>query len=173
MVVELGLRKPESYKGVAGLIAENLNLKEEDRKFLIGLAGFRNLLVHGYAEINRSLEEEAFREMEEKLGGIVEALKAFTNKLSDPLEGLSHISERLKAVFEKSGVRYALLFGSRAKEGVGRDFDIAVSIDAKSALELGELQLNIAEALGVREEHVDLVHIESAGLIKHAVHYTE
>lgn len=164
MAVELGLRKPESYKGIANLIAENLGLGEEDRRFLVGLAGFRNLLVHGYAEIDRDLEEEAFREMEGRLSGILEALKALTERLGDPADSLSQVCERLRKVFEESGVKYALLFGSRAREGVGGDFDIAVSMDAKSALELGELLVNVAEALGVKEEQVDLVHIESAGL---------
>lgn len=167
MAVKLGLRKPESYKGIANLIAESLNLGEGDRRFLIGLAGFRNLLVHAYAEIDRDLEEKAFKEMEEKLGGIVEALRKLADKLGDPPvvpSEASRVGERLREVFERSGVRYAILFGSRAREGVGRDYDIAVSIDARSALELGELLVNIAEALGVEEERVDLVHVDSTGL---------
>ncbi|MEM2828571.1 MAG: HepT-like ribonuclease domain-containing protein [Candidatus Nezhaarchaeales archaeon] len=164
MAVELGLRKPESYKGLASLIAEKLGLSVEDERFLSGLAGFRNLLVHGYAEVNRELEEEAFKEIEDRLGKIVEALRKFIDGLGDPGKGLNQLGERLRGVFERYKVRYAVLFGSMAREGVGRDFDIAVSMDAKSALELGELLTDMAEALSVKEEQIDLVHVESAGL---------
>ncbi|WP_243679479.1 DUF86 domain-containing protein [Vulcanisaeta souniana] len=63
LAVELRDRKPETYRDIADYLSNKLGLDEDLRKFLRGLAGFRNVLVHGYAEINRELEEEAFRDM--------------------------------------------------------------------------------------------------------------
>ncbi|MEM2739433.1 MAG: HepT-like ribonuclease domain-containing protein [Candidatus Bathyarchaeia archaeon] len=164
IAIKLGFRKPESYKGIADLIADKLNLYEDDRRFLISLAGFGNLLVHGYGEIDRKLEEEAFGEIEKRLGGIIDALRTFIDGLDDPREGLNQFIRKLREVFEKYRVRYALLFGSIAREGFGRDIDIAVSMDVENALELGRLITDIAEVLGVREEQIDLIHIDSANL---------
>ncbi len=71
---------------------------------------------------------------------------------------------RLRPVFERHDVKYAFLFGSRARAGgVGRDYDIAVSASLRSALELGGLIVDIAEALGVTEDPIDVVHLESVG----------
>ncbi|WP_243679480.1 nucleotidyltransferase domain-containing protein [Vulcanisaeta souniana] len=77
---------------------------------------------------------------------------------------IEELRARLKPVFERHGVRFALLFGSRARAGgVGRDYDIAISADLRSAIELGELIVDIAETLGVNEDLIDVVHLESAG----------
>ena len=48
--------------------------------------------------------------------------------------------------------------------GVGRDYDIAVSANFRSALEFSELIVEIAEALDVHEDLVDVVHIKSADI---------
>jgi uncharacterized protein YutE (UPF0331/DUF86 family) len=163
LAIELNLRKPDTYRGIALMLSELLKLSGEDRDFLVGLAGFRNILVHGYAEINRDLEERAFREIEGRMGKVIEQLRTLIEGVNDMSISAEVISEKLRAVFERHGVRYAILFGSRARGGFGRDFDIAVSMRVESGLELGRLIVDIAEALGVHEDLVDLVHIESAG----------
>jgi predicted nucleotidyltransferase len=58
------------------------------------------------------------------------------------------------------------LFGSRAREGFGRDYDIAVVFEKRptSALELGILLVDLAEAVGVHEELIDLVDLDTAPL---------
>ena len=152
-------RKPETYREVASFICDSLGLAEE-RGFLEGLAGFRNVLVHGYAAIDERLEEEAFKEMERRLPRVIEAAKKYVERTSaDP-----DVDERLREVFERHNVKFAFLFGSMARSGEGRDYDIAVSVEVKSALDLGRLLLDVAEALGIHEDLVDLVHFDTAPL---------
>jgi uncharacterized protein YutE (UPF0331/DUF86 family)/predicted nucleotidyltransferase len=157
MAVRSRGRKPETYKEVASFICDSLGLAEE-RGFLEGLAGFRNVLVHGYAAVDERLEEEAFREMERRLPKVIEAVKKYVERVgADP-----EADERLREVFKRYNVKFAFLFGSRARGGEGRDYDIAVSFEAKSALDLGRLLVDVAEALGVHEDLVDLVHFDTA-----------
>jgi len=74
--------------------------------------------------------------------------------------------DALRDVFMKHGVKYAFLFGSRARVGTGRDYDIAVVFERRldNAIELGSLIVDLAEALGVHEDLIDLVDLESAPL---------
>ena len=156
LAVYLGRGKPETYRGIAEFISSLIG--EEHKTFLVELAGFRNLLVHGYARMDRRLEEEAFREMEEELPIVLDKLRGCIDADEiDPRE-LRGVEE----VFRRYGVRYALLFGSRARGEPGRDYDIAVSVELKSALEMGGLLMDLAEALGCPESSIDLIHIDSA-----------
>ena len=156
LAVYLGRGKPETYRGIAEFISSLIG--EEHKTFLVELAGFRNLLVHGYARIDRRMEEEAFREMEERLPIVLDKLRGYIDADEiDPRE-LRGVEE----VFRRYGVRYALLFGSRARGEPGRDYDIAVSVELKSALEMGGLLMDLAEALGCPETSIDLIHIDSA-----------
>jgi len=154
-------RKPETYRGVVEFLASEVGLSER-AEFLRGLAGFRKILVHGYAEMDRELEEEAFREMEEELPRVIEAVGDYLRSSELDPRGVKDLPNKLRGVFERSGVRFAFLFGSKARTGEGRDYDIAVSLDARSALELGRLLVEVAEALGVREDLVDLLHLDTA-----------
>ena len=156
IAVYTGGRKPETYRGIARYLAEVLG---GFREFLEGLAGFRNILVHGYASIDRELEEEGFREIEENIFDLVERLKEYLGRVkADPPGEYTG----LKKVFEKYQVKFAVLFGSRARGKRGGDYDIAVSGKFKSALELGRLLVDLADALGVHENMVDLVHFDTA-----------
>jgi len=65
-------RKPETYRELALWLSRKLNLSEELGKLLVSLAGFRNMLVHGYAEIDVSMEMETFREIVNKLPAITQ-----------------------------------------------------------------------------------------------------
>lgn len=47
-----GFREPEDNKGVFVVLAENGLIGEESLKFLIPMAGARNVLVHGYEKID-------------------------------------------------------------------------------------------------------------------------
>jgi predicted nucleotidyltransferase len=71
--------------------------------------------------------------------------------------------ERLSNVF-KGKVRAALLFGGRAKGySMKGDYDIAVYFGRKYDLyELGELAVEIAKVLNVREDQVDILSLDSA-----------
>ncbi|MCL4458077.1 MAG: DUF86 domain-containing protein [Nitrospirae bacterium] len=50
-----GLREPEGNKGVFVVLAENGIISEESLKFLIPMAGTRNVLVHGYDKIDDTI----------------------------------------------------------------------------------------------------------------------
>ena len=162
-VNEVG-RKPEACRELALWLSRRLGLGVS--RFLVGLAGFRNVLVHGYAEIDVSMGVAAFREMVNKLPPILNRLRDLIG--NDPSPDLS--IDALRDVFMKHGVKYAFLFGSRARVGTGRDYDIAVVFERgpNNALELGLLIVDLAEALGVHEDLIDLVDLESAplGLVK-------
>jgi len=152
-------RKPETYREIASFMCDLLGLAEE-RSLLEGLAGFRDVLVHGYVAIDEDLEEGAFKEMERRLPKVIGVAKKYLERASiDP-----NADERLREVFERHKVKFAFLFGSRARRGESRDYDIAVSVEVKSALDLGRLLVDVAEALGVHEDLVDLVHFDTAPL---------
>lgn len=159
--VSLVEAKPDTYRGIAKYISGRLHLNLEETGFLESLAGFRNILVHGYAMIDKNLEEKAFGEIEEKLPKIVKELGFLVDNLGlDTFEGGA--LNLLADVFKRHRVRYALLFGSMAREGVGSDYDIAISAKMDSALELGKLLVEVSDALNVHEDRVDLVLIEHA-----------
>ena len=161
LTVYMGLEKPETYRGIMKLIAEKLGLSRSDQEFLVRLAGFRNILVHAYTKIDRELEEKTFSEIEERIAKIVSLIENYIEKTSvDPQ--VTELSRRLEKVFRKHNVKFAFLFGSIARKGFGRDYDIAVYMDLKNLLELGELIVDIAEALGVNEDRIDLVHLNTA-----------
>ena len=50
-----GLREPEDNKGVFVVLAENGLISEESLRFLIPMAGTRNVLVHGYDKIDDTI----------------------------------------------------------------------------------------------------------------------
>lgn len=50
-----GLREPEDNKGVFVVLAENGIIAEKSLKFLIPMAGTRNVLVHGYDKIDDAI----------------------------------------------------------------------------------------------------------------------
>jgi uncharacterized protein YutE (UPF0331/DUF86 family) len=50
-----GLREPEDNKGVFVVLAENGIISEDSLKFLIPMAGTRNILVHGYDKIDDAI----------------------------------------------------------------------------------------------------------------------
>lgn len=55
LVSGLGLRKPERYQEAVDILAEAGVLSPELVRRLTGVAGFRNILVHEYLDIDRNL----------------------------------------------------------------------------------------------------------------------
>ncbi len=162
-LVAVGEAKPDTYRGVIRSFAERVGLDSRQRTFLEELAGFRNILVHRYAEIDREVELVAFKEILDKIPEIVKAIGDFLEK-AEVGPTISDLEVKLSKVFKRHGVRYAVVFGSIARQGHGRDIDIAVSWNIDSMLKLGRLLVDIADALNVHEDTIDLVHIESAPL---------
>ncbi len=50
-----GFREPEDNKGVFVVLAENAIISEDSLRFLIPMAGTRNVLVHGYDKIDDAI----------------------------------------------------------------------------------------------------------------------
>jgi len=50
-----GLREPEDDKGLFVVLAENGIISEDSLKFLIPMAGTRNILLHGYDKIDDAI----------------------------------------------------------------------------------------------------------------------
>lgn len=50
-----GLREPEDNKGTFVVLAENRIISSNSLKFLLPMAGTRNILVHGYDKIDDSI----------------------------------------------------------------------------------------------------------------------
>lgn len=94
----------------------------------------------------------------------VDLKDSLAGKVTDPSSS-ADLLESLGNVF-KGRVRAALLFGGRAKGySIKGDYDIAVYFGRPYALyELGELAVDIAEALKVREDQLDLISLDSATL---------
>jgi len=95
-------------------------------------------------------EKRTFHEMTEKL----ERLAG-----SDPC--IDEVKPKIRRLAQRLGLRYVLVFGSLARQGCGRDIDLAVKIGRppRSMLEIGRLQLLFEDELGA---HVDLVVLDTS-----------
>lgn len=67
ILVKLGLGKPEDYRQVLVLLGQNHILPMDFVDRIIGMAGYRNRLVHLYNEVS---EEEIYRVIQENLDDI-------------------------------------------------------------------------------------------------------
>ncbi|BEP17327.1 hypothetical protein PYJP_06790 [Pyrofollis japonicus] len=128
--------KPGTYREAAAWLARRLKLNKDLEDFLVGLAGFRNILVHMYAELREDLEHQAFIEIAEKTPYLLQRLEKVAQ--NDPC--LNEVAEKLRKIGEEIGARYILVFGSLARKGCGNDVDVAVKLGKKprSALEIGK-----------------------------------
>ncbi len=165
MLASLEKKKPSTYKGLAEYLTNKLGLDHKHSEFLKGLAGFRNLLIHGYAHIIRDIEEEAFKNVKELTPAIIQVIE---EKLpSDPC--MDDVVDKIRIVASKwDNIEYIVLFGSVAREGCGNDVDLAVKGRFRSGIELGRFLVDLADELGLPLDKVDIVLIDSApiGLLK-------
>ena len=67
LVSGLGLRKPERYQEAVDILAEASVLSHELASRLAGVAGFRDILVHEYLEVDRGL---VYQYLQENLGDL-------------------------------------------------------------------------------------------------------
>lgn len=52
VIASEGYRSPQSYGDVFAVLGEHGHLRDQDVPTFIAMAGFRNLLVHGYAQVD-------------------------------------------------------------------------------------------------------------------------
>lgn len=166
VTAELGLRKPSSYADLAstlrdsGLIDENFSLIAKK------IALTRNLLVHAYRKFSLEDLNSIIKDMlpaAEKL--VSKLLEILESKNIDPQISATELSD----VFKKHNVSFAYIFGSRAR-GTARedsDYDIAVFFRSNevSILDETSLALDIAEALGISPDRIDVVALNRANSI--------
>ena len=146
--------KPQTLKAVARWLAERAKLEGELAGFLVGLAGFHGLLVHGYAELDPGLELEAFHDIRRLMPLVLERLERLVN--GDPC--LEEVVPAVQRVAERFWLRYVLVLGSLARRGCGRDVDLAVRLGRRvGLLEAGRLQAELEDAVGAP---VDLVVVD-------------
>ena len=163
VIAALGGKTPKGYSEVGELLSDLGALNEGDAKLLRSMAGMRNILVHAYATIKRDLIKKSSRSLSGDAPRIAEALKtSLKGKTVDP-PSAAELTKSLSEVF-KGRVKAALLFGSRAADySMKGDYDIAVYFGRPYDLyELGELAADVAEALKVHEEQLDLIDLDSA-----------
>lgn len=154
---------PKGYSEIGTLLADLYLLDEKDAKVLKSMAGMRNILVHAYATIDRNLVMSSASKLVKDAPRIARTLKkGLKGKNIDP-PPLSISHKNLQEVF-KGRVRAAFLLGGRAKGySLKGDYDISVYFGKPHDLyDLGELLVDLARALNVKEDKVDVVDLDSA-----------
>jgi len=161
IVADLGLVKPSTYGELGVLLRESGVLNEADAELIRKVAATRNVFAHAY----RAIESDDIIGVVGNLLPRVEELCKFLigyvrDSNLDPEEGYP---SKCTETFNKNGVKLAYLFGSRAK-GTSRDesdYDFAVFLGRKVTVEDEvKLMLDLAEALGVSVDKVDVVALD-------------
>lgn len=164
VIAALGLRRPRAYSEVGYILWEQGVLSRHDAEMLRSMAGLRNVLVHAYARVDRGRIFEFAERLKVDARRVASAvLKGVEGKPIDPPEdSVAGMVEKLKRALSGKVV-LALLYGGRAKGyALKGDYDVAVLMEQGCDLyKLGELVVDVAEALGVPEELVDVVCIDA------------
>lgn len=163
----LRLGKPERYRDIAKMLRDCRILDGDEVRKLELWIDLRNILVHGYAEIDYEKLYEALNEVEELEHLINKIYKYVADKNIDPkTNGCENLVARAREVLEKrSDIVFAYVFGSRATDGYGDRSDIDIAIYTESPLkwrEFVELALELEDNLGIK---VDLVDLRTAPLL--------
>lgn len=162
VISALGGRTPKGYSEIGELLSDLHVLSEDDAKLLKSMAGMRNILVHAYTAVRRDLLTDSSQSLRDDAPRLARLLKdGLKGKDIDP-PPLIDLAESLNHVF-KGKVKAALFFGGRAKGySMKGDYDIAVYFGRTYNLyELGELIVDIAKALEVQEDQVDVISLDS------------
>jgi uncharacterized protein YutE (UPF0331/DUF86 family)/predicted nucleotidyltransferase len=166
IIVALNAPRPKSYSEIALILRDLGVLGEEDANLLKALAGLKSILVHGYAVINRERIIEFSRRLRSDATRIAHKLLSSVESSIDPaplVDEVADVVERARSVLV-GRVTLAYLFGSRSRGYTLRgDYDIAVYMKGGcDPYELGLLVVEVARALGVNEESVDIICINSS-----------
>lgn len=74
LISNYGYRLPGNYRDIANVLEENKVISKTLAKALSDMAGFRNILVHGYAKIDRSIVYKHLHNDVPKLNSYVKRL---------------------------------------------------------------------------------------------------
>ena len=72
MISKLDLEKPETYQDIVMILGKNGILPDSFAKKIVKMAGFRNILVHGYVDIKKSM---IYDHLQERLSDFDEFMK--------------------------------------------------------------------------------------------------
>lgn len=160
IIATLGGRRPRVYSEIGYILKELGVVDDDEARLLKSLAGLRNILVHVYAVVDR-----------DKIAGFAERLKVDAPRIASvmlrgvkdkPIDPSSEeIIEKLRNVLS-GRVMLAFLYGGRVKGYTLKgDYDIAVFMEPQCNLyKLGELVVDVAKALEVPEESIDMICID-------------
>jgi hypothetical protein len=163
LLAEAGLRKPASYSELAAPLLERGYAPGWFAEEVAKVARTRNPLAHAYRRIPRKELADVARKTLAAAPRLLEELSRMAESLGvDPPLG----SERVAGVLKRHpSVLAALLFGSRARgsPAEGSDFDIAILAEQPLTLEeLGGIAAELAAALGVPADKIDVVDLQAA-----------
>jgi len=165
IVVDLRMVKPGTYGELGFLLYEKGVISREAAELIRKTAATRNLIAHAY----RRVEEKELIEIADNLLPKVEELcKTLIDYVrKSNLDPEIACPPRCLDVFKRNKVKLVYLFGSRAR-GTSRkdsDYDFAVLLGKNVTVEDEvKLTLELADALGVSTDMVDVTALDKADL---------
>ncbi len=163
IVSAVGGPRPRSYSEIGSVLKDIGVVGEEEARLLKSMAGLRNLLVHAYAVVDRERVLELAERLKSDAPRIASSiLRGLEERSVDPSSEVDEVIEKVRRILEGKVV-LAYLYGGRSKGyALKGDYDIAVLFRGPCDLyALGEIVVEIAKALGVREDDVDVVCLDA------------
>lgn len=151
---------PTGYRDVAASLGRLDLLTHKDAELMRGMAGLRNVLVHGYVGTNREIVVESSRRLPEDAVRLAdEILSSSKRVVDDPPRTVDNLAGKLRRVL-KDRVRLAFIFGSQVKGySLKGDVDVALYFGRRlDPYEVGGLVSDIQESLG--REDIDVIVID-------------
>ncbi|MET1160271.1 MAG: HepT-like ribonuclease domain-containing protein [Thermoprotei archaeon] len=164
LLSELEFRKPASYSELAIPLREAGLVDQEFVDTVRVIARNRNRLAHAYRRLETSDLENMYSLLENRLKYIINViLKICEDKNVDPPSRSDEIG--LNEVLSRIGVKFIVLFGSRARGLHRHDSDYDFAVYAGRKLRLEEIDLisrAISDKLGIPIDKVDIIDLYSA-----------
>jgi|ECHnycMinimDraft_1075156.scaffolds.fasta_scaffold00140_12 Protein of unknown function DUF86. len=146
--------KPNSYDELINHLCAKANIGDE-RDFLRNLIGLRSSLINDPEGLTLEMEINIFRETLKEIPKVINKLKNVIG--NDP--SLFDLKGKLKGIFEKWGVKYAIAYGNLALKGNSEFLEICIKAKF-TGRELGVFLVEIADSLGVSLENLKVCIID-------------
>jgi len=163
-VSELGFKKPGSYSELAYPLREHDLVSDEFINVVRVIARNRSRLAHAYRGIEVSDLKEMYEFLNRNIRVVMNALMSICDREGvDPAEVIDVYS--IRDVVSGIGVKFIVLFGSRARGNYREDgdYDFAVYAGRKlSPRELDMIARVLSEKIGVPPDKIDVIDLYSA-----------